>query len=343
MKKRIVSACLAAALLTLSACSSTPASPSASGSNTLPQETTAPGVAVQVREVTLENVATENRVSGRVSAESQHAVMVAATAKCTAVYVSVGDTVRAGDRICTLDLASTLSSYNAASINYDSLLQQYNAQKTILDKQIQMAEDNLNNLKALYEIGAASRLEIDNAELTLIQAQTGRDSALAQIEAGLQSGKSSLEQLKQVLDNISGNGHVLAPASGLVTSLSAVEDGYVSASSPVAIIEGEGRMEVTVSVSETLVPKLTPGSEADVYVGAIGQTFTGTVRSVEKSANYQTQLYTVTLGIPHHFRNPGTAGIPGSHGQFPNSPAVLQEQKENRKSPVRMEDFREYP
>jgi len=299
MKKRMLSAALALAVLTLTACGNETISPSASDEASSQTGTSAPaGVAVQVREVTLENVSTENRVSGKVIAENQHAIMVAATAKCTDVYVEAGDTVQAGDRICTLDLASTLSSYNAASINYDSLLQQFNAQKTILDKQIQMAEDNLNNLKALYEIGAASRLEIDNAELTLIQAKSGRDSALAQIEAGLQSGKSSLEQLKQVLENVDKSGHVLAPVSGLVTSLSAVKDGYVSASSPVAIIEGAGQMEVKVSVSETLVPKLTVGGEADISVSAIGRTFTGTIRSVEKSANFQTQLYTVTLGIP---------------------------------------------
>ena len=65
-----------------------------------------------------------------------------------------------------------------------------------------------------------------------------------------------------------------------------------------AVIDGADQMKVTVSVAETLVPKLTIGDSADVSVSAAGQTFTGTIRAVERSANQQTKLYTVTLGVP---------------------------------------------
>jgi len=67
---------------------------------------------------------------------------------------------------------------------------------------------------------------------------------------------------------------------------------------PVAVIDGADQMKVTVSVAETLVPKLTIGDSADISVSAAGQAFTGTIRAVERSANQQTKLYTVTLGVP---------------------------------------------
>lgn len=300
--KRCISAALAAALtLSLTACgqqggtssSSSAPDPSASGGGEPPA-----GVAVQVREVGLNAIATENKVSGKIAADSESSVMVAASAKCTAVYVEAGDTVQAGDKICTLDMASTLASYNAASINYAATQKSYEDQKAILDKQIKLAEDNVNNLKALFEIGAASQLEIDNAELSLQQAVAGRDSALSQLEAGMQSGKSNLEQLSAVLENVDGQGNVIAPISGTLVSLSATENGYVSPSMPVAVIDGVEQMKVTVSVSEALVPKLAIGDEAGVEVSAVGASFTGTIRAVEKAANMQTQLYTVTLSIP---------------------------------------------
>ncbi len=298
--KRYISAALAAALtLSLAACgqqggssSSSPA-PSASGGGAAPA-----GVAVQVEEVVLNSIATENKVSGRIAADSESTVMVAASAKCTAVYVEAGDVVQAGDKLCTLDMAGTLASYSAASINYQATQKSYEDQKAILDKQIKLAEDNVNNLKALFEIGAASQLEIDNAELSLQQALAGRDSALSQLEAGMQSGKSSLEQLEMVLENVDARGNVVAPISGTVVSLSATEDGYISPSMPVAVIDGVEQMKVVVSVSEALVPKLTIGDEADVWVSAVGASFTGTIRGVEKAANMQTRLYNVTLSIP---------------------------------------------
>ena len=291
-QKRILSLALAAALmLSLSACGGEESSTSGS------QEETA-GVAVQVKEVTAGDISTENKVSGKVVADNEHTVMVATSAKCTAVYVEAGDVVQAGDKICTLDLASTLASYNAANISYASAVQSYQDQKAIFDKQIQLAQDNVNNLKQLFEIGAASQLEIDQAELSLQQAQAGRDSTLAQLEAGMQSYKSNVEQLAAVLENVDTGGNVIAPASGTLVSLSAVENGFVSPSMPVAVIDGVDQMKVQVSVSEALVPKLAIGDEADVSVSAVEASFVGTIRSVEQAANMQTKLYTVTLSVP---------------------------------------------
>ena len=262
------------------------------------QDDAAVGVAVQVQQVELSSIATDNNVSGKVAADSQTSIMVAAAAKCTAVYVEAGDEVKAGDKICTLDLASTIAAYNAAKITYDSTVNSYADQKAVLDKQIALYEKNLKDTKALFDIGAASQAEIDQAELTLMGAKNQRETALSQLEAGMQSYKSNVQQLDQVLQDVDSKGNVIAPVSGTLVSLSATENGYVSASMPVAVINGAEQMKITVSVSEALVPKLAIGDQADVVVSAAGAQFSGTVRSVEKAANMQTQLYSVTLSVP---------------------------------------------
>lgn len=262
------------------------------------QDDAAVGVAVQVQQVELSSIATDNNVSGKVAADSQTSIMVAAAAKCTAVYVEAGDEVKAGDKICTLDLASTIAAYNAAKITYDSTVNSYADQKAVLDKQIALYEKNLKDTKALFDIGAASQAEIDQAELTLMGAKNQRETALSQLEAGMQSYKSNVQQLDQVLQDVDSKGNVIAPVSGTLVSLSATENGYVSASMPVAVINGAEQMKITVSVSEALVPKLAIGDQADVVVSAAGAQFSGTVRSVEKAANMQTQLYTVTISVP---------------------------------------------
>lgn len=293
-RNRILFCSLAAALvLSLSACASKGDSSSASGS-----EDSAAGVAVQVQEVASGTISTENKVSGKVVSDNESSVFVSASAKCIAVYVDAGDVVQAGDKICTLDLASTLASYSAANISYSSAVQGYQDQAAIFDKQIALYEKNVNDLKALFEIGAASQTEIDTAELTLQSAKAQRDSTLSQLEAGMQSYKSSVEQLSSVLENVDSKGNVVAPVSGTLVSLSAVENSFVSPSMPVAVIDGVDQMKVTVSVSEALVPKLSIGDEVDVSVSAVGQIFTGSIRSVEQAANAQTKLYTVTISVP---------------------------------------------
>lgn len=291
-QKRILSLALAAAMaLSLTACGSK--SDSSSSADDTPT-----GVAVQVQPVTADTISTENKVSGKVVSDNESSVFVASSAKCTAVYVDAGDMVSAGQKLCTLDLASTISSYNAANISYNSAVQSYQDQKNVFDSQIALYTKNVNDLKALKEIGAASQTEIDQAQLQLESAQATKNSTLSQLEAGMQSYKSNVEQLSTVLENVDGAGNVIAPISGTLVSLNAEENAFVSPSMPVAVIDGVDQMKISVSVSEALVPKLTIGDSVDVAVSAASQTFTGTIRSVEQAANAQTKLYTVTVSVP---------------------------------------------
>ena len=291
-QNQILAAVLAAAaVLSLTACGG--------GSEETPEEEAGPqGVAVQVQEVKVDTIATENTVSGRVTADGQESVFVAAQAQCTAVYVEVGDAVTAGQRLCTLDMASTLSSYSAANISYQSAVQSYEDQAAIFDKQLALAEKNVNDLKALFEIGAASQLEIDQAELSLQTAQAQRSSTLSQLEAGMQSYKSNVEQLQGVLENVDSRGNVIAPISGTILSLNAAEGSYVGPTAPVAVIDGVDRLEIAVSISEALVPKLAVGDEVDVAISALNANFVGTIKQIERAANMQTKLYNVTISIP---------------------------------------------
>ena len=257
------------------------------------------GVAVQVKTVERRDVATENRVSGTVTSDDETSIYVAATAKCTAVYFEAGDEVEKGDILCTLDLGSTQASYNAARISYNSASTSYAQQKEYFDKQTALAEKNVEDTKALFAIGAASQLEIDQAELQLLQLRATRDQTLSQLQAGMESYRSNLEQLGVVMDDVDESGNVIAPASGTLASITATEGGYVSASYPVAVISGAEQSKVTVYVSEALVPKLAIGDAAHVSVAAAGAEFSGVIRSVEQTANMQTKLYAVVLSVPN--------------------------------------------
>jgi len=285
--KRIAALLLCAALtITLTACSDET------------EETPEAGIAVQTTIVEAETIATENRVSGTITTENEETIMISSAAMCTAVYAHAGDLVEAGEILCTLELGSALSSYNAARINYNSTVQSYQDQKAILDKQVALAADNVSITKALFEIGAASRLEVDNAELNYQSAVAGRNATLAQLEAGMQSAKSSVSQLDLALENVDPEGNVIAPMSGTLVTMNAVENSFISNTMPLAVIAGADQMKISTLVSEALVPKLTAGDAADVYVSAIDKTFTATIRSVERAANMQTKLYTVVMTVP---------------------------------------------
>ncbi len=288
MKKRAISLALALVLvLSLAGC----------GEKTV-EDMTPTGVAVQVQTAASQDISTENTVSGQVTAGSETSVYVTATAKCTAVYLEAGDAVKAGDVICSLDMESSLAQYRAAEIGYTSAMSSYESQKDVLDKQVALYEKTWNDTKALLAIGAASQVEVDSAELQYLSAAAQRDSTLAQLEAGVQNAKSGYEQLALAMENIDSQGNVIAPADGVLASLTASEGSLVSPNYAVAVIDGAEQMKVSVMVSEALVPKIAIGDTVKVNVNAADASFDGTVRSVEKAANMQTKLYTVTVTVP---------------------------------------------
>lgn len=287
MKKKTLCLALALALsLSLSGCKKEDAP-------------TAPaGVAVQVQTVEAQDIASESTVSGQVVAGSETSVYVTSTAKCTAVYVQAGDAVTAGEKICTLDMGSSLAQYRAAEIGYTSAASSYSSQKGVLDRQLALYEKTWNDTKALLAIGAASQLEVDQAELQYLSAKAQRDSTLAQLEAAMQNAKSGYEQLALAMENIDSSGNVIAPADGVLASLNVSEGSLVTPDYAVAVITGAEQMKVTVMVSEALVPKLSIGEAVSVRVSAAQAEFEGTVRSVDKTANQMTKLYTVTVAVP---------------------------------------------
>lgn len=271
----------------------------ACGGNPAGEETGGPvGIAVQVRTVERRDIFAENRASGKVAADNEVSLMVASAAKCVEVYAQAGDTVTAGQKLCKLDLGSTLSNRNAAQISYNSALRNLSDSRTVLDAQVEMQQKNLDTTKALFDLGAASQVEVDAAQLQLDNAKMQRNSTVGQLEAAVQQAKAGLEQLGTALDHVDSEGNLVSPIDGVLASFAAVKDSYVTNTMPVAVITGTGAMKVTTSVSETVVPKLNIGDTAEVRVSATGDTYTAAIRAVERSANMQTKLYSVTLELP---------------------------------------------
>lgn len=270
----------------------------ACGQEEVTKQTGPVGIAVQVETVLSDTIATENKVSGALSADNETMIMVASAAKCVAVYAKAGDTVKAGQKICKLDVDATLSNQSAAQISYRSAVQARTEQMAILDAQVALQQKTLDTTKALFEIGAASQIEVESAQLQLDSAIAQRNSTQNQLDAAVQQAKAGLEQLGMALDHMDNQGNVISPVDGTLVTMNAVENNYVSNTMPVAVVHGDNAMKITASVSEALVPHLNAGDVADVYVSAADKTFPATIRSVERAANMQTRLYAVVLDVP---------------------------------------------
>ena len=253
---------------------------------------------VEIAMVEKGSISAESNVSGQVASGDKQSVFVALSVRCTNVYVEAGDYVSAGQTICTLDMASTWANYETAVKSYEAAQKSYNDQSSVLSQQVAMAEKNVADTQALFEIGAASQLEVDNAKLQLENARAGMNSALSQLEVSMQNYRATITQLESSLANIDRNGNVVAPISGNILALNATKNTFVSPSAPIATVDSTSDMEITASVSEALVSKLSVGGKVNVAISSAGKEFQASISSVDRSANPQTHLYGVTIQIP---------------------------------------------
>lgn len=248
--------------------------------------------------------------------------------------VSAGQTLFTVDISSTLDnIQTTNMSQAAAQKSYNdnialldqqinqagAQLAQAKAQLAQTENQLAMAEKNLSDTEALLAIGAASQLEVDNARMTVDSAKIGVDSAKSAVDnvqlsinnlqssrrnakeqynLSVQNTKATLNQLESSLKGLDRAGNVSAPISGTVIDLNAYKSGFTSPGTPMATIESTKDREISVSVSESLVTKISTGDRVDVKVESAGADFQSTISSIDSTANPATHLYNVTISIP---------------------------------------------
>ena len=173
--KRILAAALAGALLLCAGC----------GGQAAQEEQVPLGTAVEVVEAVTGEMSAEHALTGKVAAASAVQIFPMLAGQVQTLSVAEGDTVSKGQVLFTVDTSAVTSTMGA-------LQQSYNATKTATDQAIanaritlEQAQLAVDNVRALYEAGAAAAQDVTRAEQGLQQAQSGLDAAIAQQTASL--------------------------------------------------------------------------------------------------------------------------------------------------------------
>ena len=296
--KRIIAACMAAALLLGAGC----------GQQEV-QEEAPTGTAVEVMEVTSGEMRAEYAVTGKVEAVNEVQVFPLLAGQVLTLSVKEGDKVASGQVLFTVDTSTVTSTLGA-------LQQSYSATKAATDGTIataqvgveqaqlgvEQAQLALDNTKALYEVGAAAAQDVTRAEQALTQAQ----GALTQAQTGVQQAQAqqaaSLAQIQASMDQITTQaalGTVKAPCAGMVTAVNVVRGGMASSAQPSVVIAENGKIEVTASVAEDVYANLTEGDTADVMISVWSdEPMEGKIGALPAAANAQTSLYEIPVTLP---------------------------------------------
>ena len=246
------------------------------------EDTLPTGTAVEVQVVERGDIFTESTVTGSVMADRNVPVMPPVSGMVKEVKVRAGDLVEEGDILFTMDTADIRSTYK-------TLLESYESTKTLLDEQVRQAQQSLDNLQALYEMGAVARTTVEQTELALLQAQTSRDTTLAQMG------------VDDVLD-VLNDPNVRATVSGTVTSV-AVTAGVMASNTSVGVVVSEiGRPQAVVNVSEALQPYIRVGDQVEVTISSQTEPLVGTISAVSSAVSAQTGLYQVNIDLPEELQ-----------------------------------------
>jgi len=247
------------------------------GENTDEENALPSGTAVEVVQVERGDIATESTVTGNVMANRNIPVMPPVAGMVGEVMVSAGERVEEGDVLFTMDTEDLRDTYK-------TLLDSYYSTKTLLDEQVRQTRQSLENLKILYEMGAVSRTTVEQTELGLLQAETSRDTTLAQLGA---------DDLIEVLEDPA----VRAEVSGTVTTIGVTDGVMTSNTSVAAVISEIGKPQVVVNVAESLQPYIHVGDEVEVRLSSKDEPVYGKVSSVASAVSQQTALYQVNIDL----------------------------------------------
>ncbi|MBQ3689185.1 MAG: efflux RND transporter periplasmic adaptor subunit [Bacteroidales bacterium] len=192
------------------------------------------------------------------------------------LYVDYNSHVKKGQLLAELDKSTLNERHNQAQTQVMSA-----------ESQLRHAQQAYNRTKELFEAKAATKVEMEDAENTLVQAKST-----------LQNAQTSLREAKVNL----GYAEIYSPIDGVILSKD-IEEGQTVASSfntPTLFVIAKDlkNMQVEANVDEADIGQVKVGQKCTFTVDAYnGETFTGEVKEIRLKPTTTSNVVTYTVVI----------------------------------------------
>jgi HlyD family secretion protein len=229
--------------------------------------------------------------SGKVYPEVEVKISPDISGEITELDVEEGDSVKKGQVLAKIyaDIYSSQRDEAAARVA-QSQATVANSQAALEALKVQLNQDKISyeRNKDLYDQKVISKSELEQFETKYRSSQAQYNAALQNIkslQAGTQSTRTSLEEANKNL----GRTTLVAPMSGVISSLSVKKGERVAGNSfnvgtEMMRVADMSSMEVRVDVGENDIVKVSIGDSADVEVEAYNKRkFKGTVTQIASS------------------------------------------------------------
>ncbi len=250
----------------------------ACGHRTPPPPAVAPAAGIAARVAVAERLSATRRIeiAGTVEAERSASVSSRVMAAVSAIHVQLGDEVRAGQRLISIDPSAA-----------EGQVAQARGALAQAEAALALAQRNFERYRALAEKQAASELELDLAKSQFAQAQ----GAVAQARGAVAAASS-----------VARDSSVVAPFAGRVTARMVEVGDLAAPGRPLVTIESRNGRRLAIAVPETIAraATLAPGASLTVSLDArpdLGE-IAGTIAEISPGPDPMTHSYTVKVDLP---------------------------------------------
>ena len=273
-------------------------------------------IPVEVEAASKKSLVNTATLSGKVSSDTDVAVAPKVAGKVESVSVKVGDAVHKDQVLFTLDTSDMTNTYQLAEAHYQNSKDQWDSAKTSLERtkalasvKIADAQKTLANTKALFDAGAASKDQLDKAEIGLNELKSTYDGQIEQLsvqasDSSLKLAEVQLSQAREALDNAV----ITAPVDGVVSQVYVTVGNMATSAQSALTLTNIDSVYSIVNVPENLINRLIKDKPVKVAVPSVSEaSLEGKIENVSPSSDPKTQLYPLKIT----FENPKGLIKPG--------------------------------
>jgi RND family efflux transporter MFP subunit len=210
--------------------------------------------------------------SGQVEAVQTADISTRMMGRITNIYVKVGDRVEKGQLLASVwdeDVKSKRAQADAMIAEAEG---SYSSAKRDYDR-----------FNSLYKQQSATAKELDNATLQY-------NSAKARVTAA--------KQMRSEVNAILSYSRLTAPFPGMVIGKSGEVGNIANPGVPILTIQQIGVFQVSASVAESEISRISLGNVANVQIKSTGKSFEGKIIQINPSAQFTGGRYIVKISIP---------------------------------------------
>ena len=244
------------------------------------------------------NITGQHNFTGLAKAQQEANLSFKVSGTLNNIRVKVGDRVKAGQTLATLDptdyqvnLSQSLANVESSKAQTESTQAQLESAKA----NYIIAESNYKRFEKLYETNSISLSDFEQARSSFKSAEASLKAAETQLQAAKASTSSTQSAAKNAQNQVSYT-VMQAPFSGVITEVRAEANELVGQGNPIININSEIDPDVEIGVPENFISELESNQKVKVKFNSIHEmTYEGVIHEVGYSSAGSTYPVTVRL------------------------------------------------